>query len=59
VPDFINSVHGAYSYDGSQGRFMFERLGGTQIIRDDGQRAPWGGAGDPPDLTGRDDAASQ
>ena len=33
---FINSVHDAYGCDDTQGRFMFERLGGTQIIRDDG-----------------------
>jgi hypothetical protein len=29
---FISSVHDAYGRDDTQGRFMFERLGGTQII---------------------------
>jgi hypothetical protein len=29
---FISSVHEAYGRDEPQGRFMFERLGGTQII---------------------------
>ena len=33
---FINSVHDPYGCDDIQGRVMFERLGGTQIIRDDG-----------------------
>jgi uncharacterized protein len=33
---FINSVHDPYGCDDAQGRSMFERLGGTQIIRDDG-----------------------
>jgi predicted alpha/beta hydrolase family esterase len=33
---FINSVHDPYGCDDRQGRAMFDRLGGTQIIRDDG-----------------------
>jgi uncharacterized protein len=33
---FINSVNDPYGCDDSQGRAMFDRLGGTQIIRDDG-----------------------
>ncbi|KHK97150.1 alpha/beta hydrolase [Microbacterium mangrovi] len=33
---FINSVTDPYGCDANQGRFMFDRLGGTQIIRDEG-----------------------
>jgi hypothetical protein len=33
---FINSRHDPYGCDDKQGRAMFERLGGTQIVRDDG-----------------------
>ena len=33
---FINSRHDPYGCDDRQGRAMFERLGGTQIVRDDG-----------------------
>ena len=33
---FINSRHDPYGCDDAQGRAMFERLGGTQIVRDDG-----------------------
>ncbi|QMU80363.1 alpha/beta hydrolase [Streptacidiphilus sp. PB12-B1b] len=33
---FINSVQDPYGCDDRQGRAMFERLGGTQIVRDDG-----------------------
>ena len=33
---FINSREDPYGCDDQQGRAMFERLGGTQIIRDDG-----------------------
>ncbi|MGN6795510.1 MAG: RBBP9/YdeN family alpha/beta hydrolase [Streptosporangiaceae bacterium] len=33
---FINSVQDPYGCDASQGRAMFDRLGGTQIIRNDG-----------------------
>ena len=33
---FINSRDDPYGCDDRQGRVMFERLGGTQIIRDDG-----------------------
>ena len=33
---FINSVVDPYGCDDQQGRAMFDRLGGTQIIRDDG-----------------------
>ncbi|GAA4413581.1 hypothetical protein GCM10023168_36550 [Fodinibacter luteus] len=33
---FINSREDPYGCDDTQGRAMFERLGGTQIVRDDG-----------------------
>jgi predicted alpha/beta hydrolase family esterase len=33
---FINSRHDPYGCDDGQGRALFERLGGTQIVRDDG-----------------------
>ncbi|TNH30746.1 alpha/beta fold hydrolase [Micromonospora orduensis] len=33
---FINSREDPYGCDERQGRAMFERLGGTQIVRDDG-----------------------
>jgi predicted alpha/beta hydrolase family esterase len=33
---FVNSAHDPYGCDDRQGRAMFDRLGGTQIIRDDG-----------------------
>jgi uncharacterized protein len=33
---FINSRNDPYGCDDTQGRAMFERLGGTQIVRDDG-----------------------
>jgi predicted alpha/beta hydrolase family esterase len=33
---FVNSVRDPYGCDASQGRFMFDRLGGTQIVRDEG-----------------------
>jgi serine hydrolase len=33
---FINSVRDPYGCDAEQGRDMFENLGGTQIIRDEG-----------------------
>ncbi|XVV16345.1 RBBP9/YdeN family alpha/beta hydrolase [Actinoplanes sp. CA-131856] len=33
---FINSLTDPYGCDAAQGRAMFERLGGTQIVRDDG-----------------------
>jgi predicted alpha/beta hydrolase family esterase len=33
---FINSVSDPYGCDAVQGRHMFDRLGGTQIIRDEG-----------------------
>ena len=33
---FINSREDPYGCDDRQGRAMFERLGGTQIVRDDG-----------------------
>ena len=35
-PYFINSRVDPYGCDDKQGRAMFERLGGTQIVRDDG-----------------------
>ena len=33
---FINSVNDPYGCDAAQGRAMFDRLGGTQIVRDEG-----------------------
>jgi len=33
---FINSVADPYGCDAGQGRAMFDRLGGTQIVRNDG-----------------------
>ena len=33
---FVNSRKDPYGCDEHQGRAMFERLGGTQIVRDDG-----------------------
>lgn len=33
---FVNSVGDPYGCDDKQGRAMFERLGGTQIVRDEG-----------------------
>jgi predicted alpha/beta hydrolase family esterase len=33
---FINSIRDPYGCDDKQGRVMFEHLGGTQIVRDDG-----------------------
>ncbi|MFG2049104.1 alpha/beta hydrolase [Micromonospora sp. NPDC048935] len=33
---FVNSLRDPYGCDDRQGRAMFERLGGTQIVRDDG-----------------------
>lgn len=32
---FIGSVRDAYGCDDTQGRFMFERLDGPKIVRDD------------------------
>lgn len=33
---FINSVNDPWCCDDNQGRFMYDKLGGTQIIRNDG-----------------------
>lgn len=33
---FINSVNDPWGCDAAQGRFMFDNLGGTQIVRNDG-----------------------
>jgi predicted alpha/beta hydrolase family esterase len=33
---FINSITDPYGCDATQGRMMFEKLGGTQIVRDEG-----------------------
>jgi predicted alpha/beta hydrolase family esterase len=33
---FVNSVNDPYGCDDRQGRLMFDRLGGTQIVRDEG-----------------------
>ena len=41
---FVNSVHDPYGCDAEQGRRMFDELGGTQIIRDEGH---FGDMGDP------------
>jgi predicted alpha/beta hydrolase family esterase len=32
----VNSVHDPYGCDAEQGRAMFDRLGGTLVVRDDG-----------------------
>lgn len=39
---FINSREDPYGCDEHQGRAMFERLGGTQIVRDDGHFGDYG-----------------
>jgi predicted alpha/beta hydrolase family esterase len=33
---FVNSVRDPYGCDAAQGRYLFDRLGGTQIVRDEG-----------------------
>ena len=33
---FVNSVRDPYGCDAEQGRRMFDKVGGTQIIRDEG-----------------------
>ena len=33
---FVNSIHDPWGCDDKQGRIMFDHIGGTQIIRDDG-----------------------
>jgi predicted alpha/beta hydrolase family esterase len=38
---FINSATDPYGCDAGQGRYMFDRIGGTQIIRDDGHFGDW------------------
>ena len=38
---FINSVRDPYGCDAAQGRYMFDRLGGTQIVRDEGHFGDW------------------
>ncbi|XVU29252.1 alpha/beta hydrolase [Actinoplanes sp. CA-054009] len=38
---FINSATDPYGCDATQGRAMFDRLGGTQIVRDDGHFGDW------------------
>ncbi|GAA5189799.1 hypothetical protein GCM10023322_43320 [Rugosimonospora acidiphila] len=43
---FINSREDPYGCDDKQGRVLFERLGGTQIVRDDGH---FGDSGQPYD----------
>jgi uncharacterized protein len=45
-PYFINSITDPYGCDAGQGRAMFERLGGTQIVRDEGH---FGDVGQPYD----------
>ena len=35
---FINSITDPYGCDATQGRLMFEHLGGTQIVRDEGPK---------------------
>ncbi|MFF5292167.1 alpha/beta hydrolase [Paractinoplanes globisporus] len=39
---FINSLRDPYGCDAGQGRTMFERLGGTQIVRNDGHFGDYG-----------------
>jgi hypothetical protein len=36
---FINSTNGPYGFDDKQGRAMFDKLGGTQIIQKRGTLA--------------------
>ena len=43
---FINPINDPYGCDDRQGRAMFERLGGTQIVRDDGHFGDHGQAYD-------------
>ncbi len=38
---FINSVNDPYGCDDRQGRLMFDRLGGTQIVRNEGHFGDW------------------
>lgn len=38
---FINSVVDPYGCDAGQGRAMFDRLGGTQIVRNEGHFGDW------------------
>jgi predicted alpha/beta hydrolase family esterase len=38
---FINSIDDPYGCNEQQGRLMFDRLGGTQIVRDDGHFGDW------------------
>lgn len=38
---FINSVVDPYGCNADQGRYLFDRLGGTQIIRNDGHFGDW------------------
>jgi predicted alpha/beta hydrolase family esterase len=38
---FINSVNDPYGCDAGQGRAMFDRLGGTQIVRNEGHFGDW------------------
>ncbi|WP_127501511.1 RBBP9/YdeN family alpha/beta hydrolase [Actinoplanes solisilvae] len=38
---FVNSRNDPYGCDEHQGRAMFDRLGGTQIVRDDGHFGDW------------------
>jgi uncharacterized protein len=38
---FINSAVDPYGCDAGQGRYLFDRLGGTQIIRNDGHFGDW------------------
>lgn len=38
---FINSRVDPYGCDAGQGRYLFDRLGGTQIIRDEGHFGDW------------------
>ncbi len=41
---FVNSIHDPYGCNAEQGRRMLDRLGGTQIVRDEGH---FGDADDP------------
>ncbi|QGN33389.1 alpha/beta hydrolase [Microlunatus sp. Gsoil 973] len=38
---FINSVVDPYGCDAAQGRYLFDRLGGTQILRNEGHFGDW------------------
>lgn len=38
---FVNSVTDPYGCDADQGRYLFDRLGGTQVVLDEGHFGDW------------------